>query len=80
MSDSIIAILGMGFLSGAIVTLIILGAVHDERANDIDLDMRLYVPHRDRDRRSDKRDDEQMEAEREIEKHAERLGIKIGDK
>lgn len=61
MSDSFIAILGMGFLSGAIVTLIILGAIKDERANDIDLDMRLYVPMRDRDRRSDKRSDEQME-------------------
>ena len=80
MSDSFIAILGMGFLAGAIITLIIIGAITDERVDDIDLDMRLYVPHRDRDRRSDKRDDEQMGAEQEIKEHAKWLGIKIGDK
>ena len=57
MSDSFIAILGMGFLAGAIITLIIIGAITDERVDDIDLDMRTYIPVRDRDRRGDNRYD-----------------------
>lgn len=79
MSDSFIAILGMGFLAGAIVTLIILGAVHDERANDIDLDMRTYIPVRDRDRGRNQRNCKQLDAEKEILRHAEKLGVKIGE-
>lgn len=59
MSDSFIAILGMGFLVGASVTLIILGAIYgsDKRQHDIDLDMRVYVPSRDRDRSRNNRPD-----------------------
>ena len=79
MSDSFIAILGMGFLAGAIVTLIILGAIKDERVDDIDLDMRIYVPHRDRDRGRNQRNCKQLDAEKEILRHAEKLGVKIGE-
>jgi len=81
MSDSFIAILGMGFLAGASVTLIIIGAIYgsDKRQHDIDLDMRIYVPHRNRDRGCDKRNDKQLEAEKEIKERAEKLGVKIGE-
>ena len=51
MSDNILAIFGMGSLFGMLMTVAIIGALwndHDKRAHDIDLDMRIYTPHRDR--------------------------------
>lgn len=59
MSDSFIAIFGTGLLTGVALTLIILLITrrNDERNNDIDLDMRLYIPMRDRDRGCSERAD-----------------------
>lgn len=61
MSDGFIAVLGMGFLAGAITTLIIMGVCSNERADDIDLDMWTYIPNRNRGRSGNKRSDEQVE-------------------
>lgn len=53
MSDSIVAILGVGFLAGVTLTLIMLGvsyAMDNKRQRRDDTDVRLYIPSRDRDR------------------------------
>ena len=64
MSDSFIAVLGMGFLAGVTLTLIMLGVNYamdnNKRQCGTDIDMRLYVPSRDRDRSRVKRSDKQM--------------------
>ncbi len=81
MSDSIIAVLGMGFLAGVTLTLIMLGvsyALDNKRQHGTDLDMRIYVPSRDRNRSGNNRRLERLEAE--IEREAERLGVKLGGK
>ena len=59
MSDSFIAIFGTGLLTGVALTLIILLLTgrKDERDTYTDVDMRIYVPHRDRDRGSSERAD-----------------------
>jgi hypothetical protein len=65
MSDSIVAILGVGFLAGVTLTLIMLGVSYamdnNKRQRRDDTDMRIYVPSRDRDRSGNKRGDKQME-------------------
>lgn len=59
MSDSFIAIFGTGLFTGVALTLIILLLTggRNERHSYIDADMRIYVPHRDRDRSSSERAD-----------------------
>lgn len=81
MSDSFIAIFGTGLLTGATLTLLILllAGGKDERHTYIDTDMRIYVPHRDRDRGRNERNCKQLDAEKEILRHAEKLGVKIGE-
>lgn len=63
MSDSFIAIFGTGVLTGATLTLLILliAGGKNERHTYIDTDMRIYVPHRDRNRSGNKRGDKQVE-------------------
>lgn len=63
MSDGFIAIFGTGILTGATLTLLILliAGRKDERADDIDLDMRTYIPVRDRDRSGSERVNKQDE-------------------
>ena len=83
MSDSIVAILGMGFIAGVTLTLICLGVSYgvdkdnSKRQHDIDLDMRVYVPSRLRNRSGNNGRLERLETE--IEKEAQRLGVKIGE-
>lgn len=82
MSDSFIAIFGTGILTGATLTLLILliAGGKDERADDIDLDMRTYIPSRDRDRSGSHGRNLRLAAETEaLKEHAKRLNIKIGD-
>ena len=82
MGDSFIAIFGTGLFTGVALTLIILLLTgrKDERADDIDLDMRIYVPHRDRDRGGSHGRNPRLAAETEaLKEHAKRLNIKIGD-
>lgn len=81
MSDSFIAIFGTGLFTGVALTLIILlltGGKND-RHTYVDTDMRIYVPHRDRDRGRNQRNSKQLDAEKEILRHAEKLGVKIGE-
>lgn len=63
MSDSFIAIFGVGLFTGVALTLIILLLTggKDERHSYIDTDMRIYVPSRNRGRGGYKRSDEQVE-------------------
>ena len=66
MSDSIIAILGMGFLLGITVTLVIIGAIYgsdNQGQLHNDSDVRLYIPVRDRCRRGDNGRDKPLEQE-----------------
>lgn len=82
MSDSFIAIFGAGVFTGVALTLIILLLTggKNERNNDIDLDMRIYVPHRDRDRSGSHGRNSRLATETEaLKEHAKRLNIKIGD-
>jgi hypothetical protein len=75
-------IFGIGILTGATLTLLILliAGGKDERADDIDLDMRIYVPHRDRDRGGSHGRNSRLATETEaLKEHAKRLNIKIGD-
>jgi len=69
MSDSFWAVFGCGILTGIIMTLVITiltkgedtDGEHDKRFNDIDNDLRVYVPVRCRRRCGDKRGDKQMD-------------------
>lgn len=82
MSDSFIAIFGTGLFTGVALTLIILLLTgrKDERADDIDLDMRTYIPVRDRDRSGSHGRNSRLATEAEaLKEHAKRLNIKIGD-
>ena len=54
MSDSILAVFGMGWLFGIMTTVLIVGAVKGERELDRDNDVRIYIPCRDRDRSRNK--------------------------
>ena len=66
MSDSFIAILGMGFLLGITVTLVIIGAIYgsdNQGQLHNDSDVRLYIPVRDRCRRGDNGRDKPLEQE-----------------
>ena len=67
MSDSFIAIFGAGLFTGVALTLIILLLTggKDERSDDIDLDMRTYIPVRDRDRSGSERVNKQDEGRKE---------------
>lgn len=81
MSDSFIAVLGMGFLAGIVTTLTMIGVINvrdNKRLCTNDSDMRLYIPSRDRDRSGNNRRLERLEAE--IEREAKRLGVKLGGK
>ena len=64
MSDGIVAILGVGFLAGITVTLICLGVSYamdnNKRQHGTDLDMRVYVPSRLRNRGGNHRQNKQM--------------------
>lgn len=82
MSDSFIAIFGTGLFTGVALTLIILLLTggKDERTNDIDLDMRTYIPSWDRDRGGSHGRNSRLAAETEaLKEHAKRLNVKIGD-
>lgn len=65
MSDSIVAILGVGFLSGITLTLICLGVSYamdnNKRQHGTDLDMRVYVPSRLRNRSGNNGRNKQMD-------------------
>ena len=58
-----------------VLTLGIGWLMNDEREPDIDLDMRIYVPSRCRDRSCDNRHDKQVEEVKEL---AKKLNVKIG--
>lgn len=82
MSDSFIAIFGTGLFTGVALTLIILLLTgrKDERHTYIDTDMRIYVPHRDRNRGGSHGRNSRLATETEaLKEHAKRLNIKIGD-
>lgn len=82
MSDSFIAIFGTGILTGATLTLLILliAGRKDERDTYTDLDMRTYVPSRNRNRGSSHGRNSRLAAETQaLKEHAKRLNIKIGD-
>ena len=53
MSDSILAIFGMGSLFGMLMTVAIIGALWNGKV-DGDSDVRVYIPSRDRDRSRNK--------------------------
>ena len=82
MSDSFIAIFGTGLLTGATLTLLILllAGRKDERTDDINLDMRTYIPSWDRDRGGSHGRNSRLAAETEaLKEYAKRLNVKIGD-
>lgn len=81
MSDSFIAIFGTGILTGATLTLLILliAGGKNERHTYIDTDMRIYVPHRDRNRGSSHGRSRLATETEALKEHAKRLNIKIGD-
>lgn len=82
MSDSFIAIFGTGILTGATLTLLILliAGGRNERTDDIDLDMRTYIPSWDRNRSGSHGRNSRMATETEaLKEHAKRLNVKIGD-
>ena len=80
MSDGFWAVFGCGALFGMLMSVLIMGLVRcKDESDDIDLDMRLYVPSRDRDRSRNQRNCKQLDAEKEILRHAEKLGVKIGE-
>lgn len=82
MSDGFIAIFGTGILTGATLTLLILliAGGKNDRHSYIDTDMRIYVPHRDRNRGGSHGRNLRLATETEaLKEHAKRLNIKIGD-
>ena len=62
MSDGFWAVFGCGALFGMLMSVLIMGLVRcKDESDDIDLDMRLYVPVRDRDRGGSESNDKQHE-------------------
>lgn len=79
MSDSIVAILGVGFIAGIVATIAV-WAIYErdyQRQHNTDSDVRLYVYSRDRDRRGDNRHDRALEAE--VGQKAREMNIKLGE-
>ena len=80
MSDGFIAVLGMGFLAGAITTLIIMGVCSNERTDKRkhgnDYHTIIRIPVGDGNRRCDNGRNQRLESE--IKEQAKRLNVKIG--
>ena len=79
MSDSIVAILGVGFIAGIVATIAVWVTYERDyqRQHNTDSDVRLYIPSWDGDRSGDNRHDRAMEAE--VRQKAREMNIKLGE-